>query len=100
MQKGIARSCLSEYFKLPSLPVLETWFIMCSQNVFQVSGPCLNNFLAPNPNFFKAFKRISKGFSRFGHIVSPHLPHVKTLNNFKIIKSFLLILPILIFHVT
>ena len=32
MQKGIARCCLPENFKLLTLPVLEIWSIMCSQN--------------------------------------------------------------------
>ena len=32
MQKGIVRSCLPKYFKLLTLPVLEIWYIMCSQN--------------------------------------------------------------------
>ena len=32
MQKGIVRSCLSKNFKLLTLPVLEIWSIMCSQN--------------------------------------------------------------------
>ena len=32
MQKGIVRSCLPENFKLLTLPVLEIWSIMCSQN--------------------------------------------------------------------
>ena len=31
-QKGIVRSCLPENFKLLTLPVLEIWSIMCSQN--------------------------------------------------------------------
>ena len=32
MQKGIVRSCLPETFKLLTLPVLEIWSVMCSQN--------------------------------------------------------------------
>ena len=32
MQKGIVRSCLSENFKLLTLPALKIWSIMCSQN--------------------------------------------------------------------
>ena len=32
MQKGIVRSRLPENFKLLTLPVLEIWSIMCSQN--------------------------------------------------------------------
>ena len=32
MQKGIVRSCLPKNFKLLTLPVLEIWYIMCSQN--------------------------------------------------------------------
>ena len=32
MQKGIVRSYLPENFKLLTLPVLEIWSIMCSQN--------------------------------------------------------------------
>ena len=32
MQKGIGRSWLLEIFKLLTLPVLEIWSIMCSQN--------------------------------------------------------------------
>ena len=32
MQKGIVRSCLPENFKLLTLPVLEIWSIICSQN--------------------------------------------------------------------
>ena len=32
MQKGIVRPCMPENFKLLTLPILEIWSIMCSQN--------------------------------------------------------------------